>query len=119
MGEGAGEGYSVNVPWPMGGMGNGDYMAAFNHVIMPIAYEYQPDLIIISAGFDASIGDPIGGWGCCLCSRSSCTQSLYLAAISLLQKTGLALQGRAPCRLSEDRGGVLAVGWQWHGVQTT
>ena len=45
----------------MGGMGNGDYMAAFNHVIMPIAYEYQPDLIIISAGFDASIGDPIGG----------------------------------------------------------
>ena len=61
VGEGAGEGYSVNVPWPMGGMGNGDYMAAFNHVIMPIAYEYQPDLIIISAGFDASIGDPIGG----------------------------------------------------------
>ena len=61
VGEGAGEGYSVNVPWPMGGMGNGDYMAAFNHVIMPIAYEYQPELIIISAGFDASIGDPIGG----------------------------------------------------------
>ena len=61
VGEGAGEGHSVNVPWPMGGMGNGDYMAAFNHVIMPIAYEYQPDLIIISAGFDASIGDPIGG----------------------------------------------------------
>ncbi len=61
VGEGAGEGYSVNVPWPMGGMGNGDYIAAFNHVILPIAYEYQPDLIIISAGFDASIGDPIGG----------------------------------------------------------
>ena len=61
VGDGAGEGHSVNVPWPMGGMGNGDYMAAFNHVIMPIAYEYQPDLIIISAGFDASIGDPIGG----------------------------------------------------------
>ncbi|CAK0772037.1 hypothetical protein CVIRNUC_003922 [Coccomyxa viridis] len=61
VGEGAGEGHSVNVPWPMGGMGNGDYMAAFNHVIMPIAYEYQPDLIIVSAGFDASIGDPIGG----------------------------------------------------------
>lgn len=61
VGEGAGEGYTVNVPWPMGGMGNGDYMAAFNHVIIPIAHEYSPDLIVVSAGFDASAGDPIGG----------------------------------------------------------
>ncbi|EIE24210.1 histone deacetylase, partial [Coccomyxa subellipsoidea C-169] len=61
VGRGAGEGFTVNVPWPMGGMGNGDYMAAFSHVIIPIAHEYSPDLIIVSAGFDASAGDPIGG----------------------------------------------------------
>lgn len=61
VGKGAGEGFTVNIPWPMGGMGNGDYMAAFSHVIIPIAHEYSPDLIIISAGFDASAGDPIGG----------------------------------------------------------
>ena len=36
-------------------------MAAFQHVILPIAHEYAPDLIIVSAGFDASAGDPIGG----------------------------------------------------------
>ena len=38
MGEAAGEGYSVNVPWPCGGMRNADYLAAFNHVVLPIAY---------------------------------------------------------------------------------
>ncbi len=43
-------------------MGNGDYMAAFQHVLLPIAYEFDPTLIIVSAGFDAAIGDPIGGY---------------------------------------------------------
>lgn len=51
----------MNVPWPCGGMGNGDYLAAFQHVLLPIAHEYGPDLIIVSAGYDASAGDPIGG----------------------------------------------------------
>ncbi|KAL4427667.1 hypothetical protein ABPG75_001756, partial [Micractinium tetrahymenae] len=61
VGEGTGEGFSVNVPWPCGGMRNADYLAAFNHVVLPIAYEYAPDLVIISAGFDAAECDPIGG----------------------------------------------------------
>jgi histone deacetylase 6 len=38
VGTGAGAGYTVNVPWPCGGMRNGDYLAAFNHVVLPIAY---------------------------------------------------------------------------------
>ncbi len=37
----------------------GDYIAAFNHVLLPIAYEYAPDLIIVSAGFDAADGAPL------------------------------------------------------------
>ncbi|EFN54718.1 hypothetical protein CHLNCDRAFT_24556 [Chlorella variabilis] len=61
VGEGEGAGYTVNVPWPCGGMRNGDYLAAFHHLLLPIAYEYAPDLVIISAGFDAAEGDPIGG----------------------------------------------------------
>lgn len=32
------EGTTVNVPWPCGGMRNGDYMAAFQHLVLPIAY---------------------------------------------------------------------------------
>lgn len=56
-----GEGYTVNVPWNASGVGNGDYLCAFNQLIIPIAYEFNPDLIIVSAGFDAADGDPIGG----------------------------------------------------------
>ncbi|KAF9529381.1 histone deacetylase clr3 [Crepidotus variabilis] len=59
-GEGAGEGYSVNVPWPGPEMGDADYLYAFQKVIMPIALEFAPDLVIIAAGFDAAAGDELG-----------------------------------------------------------
>ncbi|XP_058107920.1 histone deacetylase 15 isoform X2 [Magnolia sinica] len=55
------EGYSVNVPWKRGGVGDDDYIFAFQHVVLPIALEFDPDLTIISAGFDAARGDPLGG----------------------------------------------------------
>jgi len=37
---------NVNIPWPTKGMGDGDYMFAFQQVVMPIAYEFDPDLVI-------------------------------------------------------------------------
>ncbi|KAI9846152.1 MAG: Histone deacetylase hda1 [Sclerophora amabilis] len=60
-GEGPGIGMNVNMPWTDKGMGDGDYMLAFQKVVMPIASEFDPDLVIISAGFDAAAGDEIGG----------------------------------------------------------
>lgn len=42
-------------------MGNAEYIAAFLQVILPIAYQYSPDLVLVSAGFDAAVGDPLGG----------------------------------------------------------
>lgn len=59
-GEGKGEGYSVNIPWSIPGMGDGDYFYAFNKVVIPIITEFDPDLIIVSSGFDAADGDIIG-----------------------------------------------------------
>ncbi|KAF8630632.1 hypothetical protein AX15_002783 [Amanita polypyramis BW_CC] len=59
-GEGPGVGYSVNVPWPQKGMKDADYLHAFQKVIMPIALEFAPELVIISAGFDAAEGDDLG-----------------------------------------------------------
>uniref|UniRef100_A0A5B7BQT2 histone deacetylase n=1 Tax=Davidia involucrata TaxID=16924 RepID=A0A5B7BQT2_DAVIN len=56
------EGYSVNIPWSRGGVGDNDYIFAFQHVVLPIASEFAPDFTIISAGFDAARGDPLG---CC------------------------------------------------------
>ncbi|KAI8943814.1 hypothetical protein NX059_001787 [Plenodomus lindquistii] len=60
-GEEAGEGKNVNVPWAEHGMGDAEYLYAFQEVIMPIATEFDPDLVIISAGFDAAEGDLLGG----------------------------------------------------------
>ncbi|KIW97808.1 uncharacterized protein Z519_01392 [Cladophialophora bantiana CBS 173.52] len=60
-GTGAGEGKNVNIPWPSKGMGDGDYMYAFQNVVMPIANEFDPDFVIIAAGFDAAAGDELGG----------------------------------------------------------
>ncbi|GHP05645.1 hypothetical protein PPROV_000439500 [Pycnococcus provasolii] len=58
--EGA-EGRNLNVPWTEKGVGNGDYLAAFDWVILPIIREFAPQLIIVAAGFDAAQGDPLGG----------------------------------------------------------
>ncbi|XP_078520855.1 protein deacetylase HDAC6 [Lissotriton helveticus] len=61
VGEGRGEGFTVNVPWNKTGMGDADYIAAFLHLLLPIALEFQPHLVLVAAGFDAVIGDPKGG----------------------------------------------------------
>lgn len=58
-GGGAGRGFTVNVPWP-GGMGDAEYLAAFDRVLLPIARRFEPDLVLVSAGFDAAEGDPLG-----------------------------------------------------------
>lgn len=61
VGTGAGAGYNINVPWPCGNMGDAEYFAAFSQVLMPVALAFDPDLVIVSAGFDAADGDPLGG----------------------------------------------------------
>jgi len=41
-------------------MTDGDYIAAFQSIVLPVAYEFQPELVLISAGFDACVNDPLG-----------------------------------------------------------
>lgn len=60
-GAGVGVGKNINIGWTEQGMGDGEYMAAFQKIVMPIAHEFDPDLVIISAGFDAAAGDNLGG----------------------------------------------------------
>ncbi|XP_011621109.1 histone deacetylase 5 [Amborella trichopoda] len=64
IGEGAGIGFNINVPWEHGRCGDADYLAVWDHILIPIARSYDPDMILISGGFDAAIGDPLGG--CCI-----------------------------------------------------
>ncbi|CZT10489.1 related to histone deacetylase A [Rhynchosporium graminicola] len=60
-GAGRGLGKNINIGWAEQGVGNGEYMAAFQRIVMPIAHEFDPDLVIVSAGFDAAAGDDLGG----------------------------------------------------------
>ena len=57
-GEGEGLGYTVNVPLAAHG-GDAVYRGAFERVLLPIAEAYAPDLVLVSAGFDASARDPL------------------------------------------------------------
>ena len=60
VGAGAGVGRNVNIPWPENGMHDTDYLAAFTLVVLPILRAFGPDLLVISAGFDAADGDAQG-----------------------------------------------------------
>lgn len=58
-GRGDGEGYTVNVPLS-GGQGDLEFGRIFNELFVPIANLYQPELILVSCGFDIYDGDPLG-----------------------------------------------------------
>lgn len=57
-GTGRGSGYTINVPLRAGG-GDEVYQAAFEDVVAPAANAYRPELILVSAGFDAHAADPL------------------------------------------------------------
>jgi acetoin utilization deacetylase AcuC-like enzyme len=60
IGEGPGEGFTVNLPLPAE-TGIRGYEDAFAEVVLPLASAYRPDFFIISAGYDAHFADPLGG----------------------------------------------------------
>ncbi len=59
-GAGDGVGYTVNLPLPHGA-GDGAVRAFFSDVLVPLAGEFRPELVLISAGYDSVAGDPLGG----------------------------------------------------------
>lgn len=57
----------MNVAWSGGlnpPLGDAEYLAAFRTIVMPIARDFAPDLVLVSAGFDAAVGHaaPLGGY---------------------------------------------------------
>ncbi|MDY6855922.1 MAG: histone deacetylase [Thermodesulfobacteriota bacterium] len=59
-GTGDGEGFTVNVPLP-GGQGDVDFLQVFERILRPIALQLNPQLVLVSAGFDIYLKDPLGG----------------------------------------------------------
>jgi acetoin utilization deacetylase AcuC-like enzyme len=67
QGEDEGKGFNVNIPWNTrgiysseSGIGDDEYIYAFENIIIPILKEYKPEIILISCGFDACENDPLG-----------------------------------------------------------
>lgn len=58
VGQGRGECYTINVPLPPGS-GSGAYRATFDRVVAPALDLFQPELVLVSCGFDASYLDPL------------------------------------------------------------
>jgi acetoin utilization deacetylase AcuC-like enzyme len=60
VGTGAGEGFTINLPVPEGS-GRDVFLSLIDRVVAPVAGEFAPELILISAGYDAHVEDPLGG----------------------------------------------------------
>jgi acetoin utilization deacetylase AcuC-like enzyme len=60
MGEGEGTGFNVNVPLSPSA-DDATYAAAFDRIVLPIADQFAPELVLLSAGFDAHARDPLAG----------------------------------------------------------
>jgi acetoin utilization deacetylase AcuC-like enzyme len=60
VGEGRGAGWNLNLPVPAG-TGDGDFVVLFDEVIVPLLSRMDPDLVIVSAGYDAHHRDPLAG----------------------------------------------------------
>merc|ERR1719234_273113 len=60
IGANSGKGFNCNIPLNKVGMTDMDYLAAWQQVVLPLAAEFQPDLVLVSAGFDPALGCPEG-----------------------------------------------------------
>uniref|UniRef100_A0A4W3HC84 Histone deacetylase n=1 Tax=Callorhinchus milii TaxID=7868 RepID=A0A4W3HC84_CALMI len=95
VGSGLGEGFTVNIAWTGGldpPMGDVEYLTAFRTVVMPIAGEFNPDVVLVSAGFDAVEGheSPLGGYKV----KAKCFRYLTKNLMSLAKgRVVLALEG--------------------------
>ncbi|EEB14313.1 histone deacetylase 7A, putative [Pediculus humanus corporis] len=94
-GTGEGLGYNVNIAFSGGlqpPMGDAEYLAAFRTIVMPIAKKFDPDIVLVSAGFDAAAGHPppLGGYKVSASCFGHMTQELLNLADG---KVVLALEG--------------------------
>lgn len=81
-GAGHGTGYTLNIPLPRG-QGDNNYAAVFEQIVWPAARRYQPQMILVSAGFDAHWVDPLAGMQLTLHGYDHLTRTLIQMANEL------------------------------------
>jgi acetoin utilization deacetylase AcuC-like enzyme len=110
VGKDEGEGFTLNVPMPAG-MGDREYLRIFRDVLVPVGLQYRPELILVSAGFDAHRDDPLGGMELSSGGYGAiASEILGLARETCLGKVIFALEGGYNLKaLEESIGSVLDV----------
>ena len=63
-GAGAGAGFNVNIPWPTHGLGDIEYAAAMENIVVPLLAEFKPELILVSCGESVAF---LNSRRCCCC----------------------------------------------------
>ncbi|MCK9295677.1 MAG: histone deacetylase [Desulfobulbaceae bacterium] len=107
QGEGAGLGFTINVPLP-GGQGDEAFARIFNSLLVPVTRQYQPEIIMVSAGFDIYKGDPLGTMQVTADGFAYMTR-LLLALADEFCHGRLLLTLEGGYHLTGQRDGVLAV----------
>lgn len=64
IGRGNGLGHNWNLAWRDSAMGDAEYLAAFRSIVMPIARDFDPSVVLVACGFDSAFGHPenLGGY---------------------------------------------------------
>ena len=91
-GHGPGEGFTVNLPVP-GGSGDAAFVSLVEHVVRPLAGAYQPDLVLLSAGYDAHADDPLAGCAVTDAGYAAMSASVRAMANELGAPLGIVLEG--------------------------
>ncbi|CAH8534921.1 unnamed protein product [Heterobilharzia americana] len=60
IGTGRGRGFNVNISLNEKDVGDSDYLTIFHRIVLPLGYEFDPELVLVSAGYDSSFGCPVG-----------------------------------------------------------
>jgi acetoin utilization deacetylase AcuC-like enzyme len=92
VGSGAGEGFTVNLPVP-GGSGDAAWRSLVEHVGAALVREWEPQLVLVSAGFDAHRDDPLATCTVSEAGFAGMAASLRRAADAVGAPLGLVLEG--------------------------
>jgi len=91
-GAGPGEGYTVNLPVPAGA-GEDEWLGVVEHVVVPVARSFAPDLLLVSAGFDAHREDPLADCRLEAVSFAHMARHVHALAGELGVAVGAVLEG--------------------------
>ena len=103
VGRGAGAGFTVNLPLEAGAT-DGDYRKVMDAAVLPVLHEYRPDVILVSAGFDAHEDDPLAqmrlttaGYTLLVSRLGEAAGALCDGRLAVVTEGGYALPALAAC----------------------